>query len=158
MSVSHPIRRAAEERLKDIRGAFLRCDRGNALYVTNVLVRTDEEIDWKACGFEAQVRGKMTYLVPDDSQIDAFERWAHEQCNAPYLMRSVANAVFSMEAEDTDLWVRGIKCLEMRGNAAEYEKAVRQRAAVCLRQRRGGGTLALCALIADMMRESLEGR
>ena len=153
MNAVNPIRRAAEERLKDIRGAFLRCDRGNGLYVTNVLVRSDEEIDWKACGFDAQIRGKMTYLVPDGSWAEAFESWARERCDNPYLMRSVRNAVFSTESEDMDLWMRGIKCLEMRGNAAEYEKSVRQRAAVCLRTKRGGGTLTLCALIADMMRE-----
>ena len=153
MSEIHPIRRAAEACLKDIRSAFLRCDRGNSLYITNVLMRTDAEIDWKACGFSAQIRGKMICLLPEEEWISAFGEWARERCENPYLMRSVENAVFSTEQEDIDLWVRGIKCLEMRSDSAVYEKAVRQRAAVCLRQRRGGGTLKVCALIADIMRE-----
>ena len=54
---------------------------------------------------------------------------------------------------DFALWIEGIKRLEMNADAAGYEKLVRQRAAVCLREKRGGGTIVSCALMADYLNE-----
>ncbi len=152
----NPLRSAAQQRLADIRGAFLRCDRGEALYITNAAVRSEKVIDWAAAGFDAHMNGKMTFLVPKDEWIESFEEWLCPQVKDAYLQKSLANADFgSIEEADRMLWIEGIKQLEMRTNT-DYEKAVRQRAAVCLRTKSGGETISVCALIADALREMKE--
>lgn len=154
----NPIRRAAAEKLSGIRGAFLRCDRGNALYVTNAPVMIDEKIDWDAAGFFAREEGKLCFLVPGEGWIGSFEEWARGQVQCARLSKAVCNASFgAVEPEDMRLFAEGIKRFEMKGDAAGYERLVRQRAAVCLRERSGGGTLVACALIVDMMTEGGTG-
>ena len=140
--------------LPDVRGLFLRCDRGNSLYVTNAPARTDEQIDWAKAGFSAQDEGKLTFLIPGEEWIAKLEAWLRERVEATYLAGAVRNACFGeCLPEDMGLWIEGVKRLEMKGDAAGYEKLVRQRAAVCLRKKTGGGTLVVCALLADLMNE-----
>lgn len=154
----NPIRRAAAEKLSGIRGAFLRCDRGNALYVTNAPVMIDEKIDWDTAGFFAREEGKLCFLVPGEGWIEPFEAWARAQVQCARLSGAICNAGFEQtDKEDMRLFIDGIKRLEMKGDAAGYERLVRQRAAVCLRERSGGGTLVACALIVDMMTEGGTG-
>ena len=149
----NPMRSAAQQRLEEIKGAFLRCDRGEALYITNAAVRSEKVIDWAAAGFDARMQGKMTFLVPKDEWMQSFAEWLCPQVKDAYLQKNLANADFGLvEEADRRLWVEGIKQLEMRTNT-DYEKAVRQRAAVCLRTKSGGGTIRVCALIADALRE-----
>ena len=149
----NPIRAAAQRMLDGVPGAFLRCDRGRALYVTNAGMRSAEQIDWNAAGFEEEnVRG-LTFLSPGSCLTKAFQTWAMESVSGEGLAAAVGNACFfEMLPEDRTLFIEGVKRLEMNGDAAGYEKLVRQRAAVCLREKRGGGTLYACALIADMMK------
>ena len=149
-----PMRKAAWERLPDARGVFLRCDRGEALYVTNAPARAAAQIDWAAAGFDARDKGKLTFLWPKKRWIPLFADWAAERTRCKGLTDALRNACFGeTDEEDMRLWIEGVKRLERRGDAREYEKMVRQRAAVCLRKRQGGGTLAACALIVEMMNE-----
>ncbi len=149
----NPLRIAAQKKLSDIKGAFLRCDRGEGLYITNSAVRSGQSIDWAAAGFEVRMKGKMTFLMPKDEWLQPFEVWLRPQVKCAYLSDSAANADFGeIEEADRKLWIDGIKQLEMP-SGVDYEKTVRQRAAVCLRTRRGGGTIRICALIADLLRE-----
>jgi len=152
----NPLREAAQRQLTGIKGAFLRCDRGEALYITNAALRSQREIDWAEAGFEACMKGRMTFLVPKDEAAAAFEAWLYPRVAKRFLYEHVSNADFGLvEEADRRLWIEGVKQLEMR-TKLDYEKAVRQRAAVCLRQRVGGGTIRVCALIADALREMNE--
>ncbi len=155
----NPIRKAAETCLPDAKGIFLRCDRGDGLYVTNAPSRTRDPIDWEAAGFHAQGNGRITFLVPDERWIKPFCEWLRTQVRAPFLARAVENACFGeVDAEDLWLWMEGIKRLELHGDADMYEKLIRKRAAVCLRERSGGGTIVVCALMVDLMNEGGQTR
>jgi len=149
-----PLRAAVLSLLPGAKGIFLRCDRGNALYVTNAPARTDEKTDWAGSGFEHRTEGKLIFLTPQAEWIDRIEQWLENRTDAQRLRKAVGHADFQeISREDLSLFIEGVKRLEMRGDAEEYEKRVRQRAAVCLREKRGGGTLRACALIADFLRE-----
>lgn len=149
-----PMRRAATEQIVGIRGAFLRCDRGESLYATNAQARAAAPVDWARVGFEARQVGGVTLLTPRVEWIARFEAWAEAATRQRQLTDAIQNACFGeIEDEDVRLWIDGVKRLEMRGDVKTYEKAVRQRAAACLRRRRGGGALRACALIVDLMGE-----
>lgn len=149
-----PMRRAALDCLAGERGVFLRCDRGDSLYVTNAPSRMEKSVDWAQAGFAARIDGGLAFLIPEGGWIARFNGWAQARVQEKRLSGAIGNAAFSeADGEDILLWIEGIKRLELRGNAAEYEKMVRRRAAVCLREKRGGGTLVSCALIVDMMNE-----
>jgi len=129
-----PMRAAALACLQNVQGAFLRCDRGEALYVTNAPARTDACIDWAQAGFTARHEGKLTFLTPDPQWLERFVCWAEEQVETPCLSRMLHEVCFGgPDEEDMRLWIEGIKRLEMKADAADYEKLVRQRAADCLR-------------------------
>lgn len=152
----NPIRRAAMNALPEGDGIFLRCDRGNGLYVTNCLTRSDEKVDWEAAGFFVHSTAGLSFLTPNKQNIDSFDEWIRGKVKKPELAATVQNAIFSeMLADDIALLINGIKRLELHGNIEEYEKRVRQRAAVCLRKRRGGGTLKTCAMLVDLMKEGM---
>lgn len=148
-----PVREAALELLDGVKGAFLRCDRGNALYVTNAPMRTEQKIDWKAAGFRVREERGLAFLSPDDQWTDRIYEWALEHVRMSLSEESIARASFgNTEEDDRRLFTEGIKRLEMKGSAEEYDRLVRQRAAVCLRKKQGGGTLPVCALMVQMMR------
>lgn len=153
----NPVRAAAQARLEQMKGAFLRCDRGTALYVTNAPVRSEQEIDWAEAGFNARTEGKLTFLTPGLCWLEPFGRWVQAKAGEPHLSSAVSNACFG-DAEEADvrLWIEGIKRMELKNPAQEYEKMVRQRAAVCLREKRGGATLPVCGLIVDFLNEGGE--
>lgn len=149
-----PIRAAALDLLSGVKGAFLRCDRGSSLYVTNVPMRTEAEIGWDKAGFHHRTEGKLCFLIPDDLWIERLEGWLERHVKEKRLAGRAANACFGEVCEaDFALWIEGIKRLELHADAAGYEKLVRQRAAVCLREKRGGGTIISCALMADYLNE-----
>jgi len=149
-----PIREAALDLLSGVKGAFLRCDRGSSLYVTNAPMRTDAEIGWERAGFHQRTEGKLCFLMPDELWIGRLEGWIDRRVKEKRLAGRVENACFGEVGEaDFALWIEGIKRLEMNADAAGYEKLVRQRAAVCLREKRGGGTIVSCALMADYLNE-----
>lgn len=148
-----PVREAALELLGGVKGVFLRCDRGDALYVTNEPMRTEQKIDWEAAGFRVREERGLAFLLPDDCWADRIYEWASERVGMSPSEESIARASFgNTEEDDRQLFIEGIKRLEMKGSAEEYGKLVRQRAAVCLRKKQGGGTLPVCALLVQMMR------
>lgn len=150
-----PMRGAALALLPKARGIFLRCDRGEALYVSNVPARADERADWESAGFSVRKTDSLLFLTPNQCWLEPFCVWAGSaHCES---VRSLAAASFGeVEKADLRLWTVGVKLLEMGADekaAAEYDRQVRQRAAVCLRQKRGGGTLKAAALCAEMIRQ-----
>ena len=146
-----PLREAAFSLLPKKQGIFLRCDRGEALYVTNAPARTDERIDWDMAGFSCRAEGKLVFLTPEAVWIGRLEQWLAIKTEAR-LAAAVWHADFQETAEaDMALLIEGVKLIELQGDIRGYEKKVRQRAAVCLREKRGGGTIHVCALIADYL-------
>ncbi len=140
-------------------GAFLRCDRGGALYVTNLPARCN---DWRtieeamcAAEFLIEKRGALLTVVPDGAWRTRFEQWAAPQCGESELTRLFRQSgARSVCDEETDAWIEGIKRLELHQGLGDYEKTVRQAAAVVLRKRCGGALYA-CGLCLDMLREGI---
>ena len=130
--------------------AFLRRDRGEALFVTNAPAFDPalREIP----GFIVERRGGLLYLLPDNLWLARWERRAPEPpddlCAKLYRFRG--------EAPDRDnllLFARGLKLLD--GGAtpediAAYDRSLRQRAAMALRGGCGGGLYA-ASLIAHQL-------
>lgn len=154
----NPIRERLEGLLNGT-GAFLRCDRGGALYATNLPTRCDR---WRelaqamgAAGFLIEERGALLAVVPDRAWRTHFEQWAAEQCGESELTRLFRqSAGQSVCDEETRAWIEGVKRLELRQGLGDYEKAVRQAAAVALRKRCGGALYA-CGLCLDMLGEGI---
>ena len=132
--------------------AFLRRDRGEALFVTNAPAFDPalREIP----GFTAGRRGTLLYLLPDASWIARWERRAPEPpddlCAKLQRFRGA-----SPDRENLLLFTRGLKLLD--GGAtpediAAYGRTLRQRAAVALRGGCGGGLYAM-ALIAFQLND-----
>ena len=148
-----PLREAVLSLLPDKKGIFLRCDRGEALYVTNAPARTDEQIDWESAGFSYSTVGKLCFLIPQTEWVDRLEQWLAPKTEAR-LAADIRHADFHETAEeDAALLIEGVKLMELQGDVRVYEKKIRQRAAVCLREKRGGGTLGVCALMIDFLNE-----
>lgn len=145
-----PLRSAAQAIFMPERGESLHCDRGNALYV----VRSERRIDWEQAGFLERREGIFTYLIPCVSWLPVFCAWA--QVNRLDHADALQTASFGeIEEEDLLLWIQGIKLVELGASEREtylYERRARQRAAVCLRQRHGGGTLSAAALCIGLLR------
>ena len=148
-----PLREAALSLIPENQGIFLRCDRGEALYVTNAPARTETPIDWETAGFAVRTEGKLVFLTPDAAWIGRLEEWLAAKTDAR-LACAIRPADFHETADmDMALLIEGVKLIELRGDVRGYEKKVRQRAAVCLREKSGGGTLGVCALITDYLNE-----
>lgn len=138
MRYEHPIRLAAP-------GA--RVDRGGALYLSREPVE----------GFSCERRGEFYALTPGEGLIAAFAAWA-----GPLVADDgFARSLLSLDGGDADrleLLIEGIKLLDLGGpdaSLAAYEKRVRRCAAVCLREKAGGGLLWLCAACAAIVRKGL---
>jgi len=133
MRFEHPIRLAAPR---------ARVDRGGALYLS------EEPLP----GFLAERRGAFYALTPGWALIEEFAAWARPKVErdgpCASLMRRSGE-----EEEDLPLLLAGVKLLDLAAPVSAtraYEKRVRQRAAVCLRQRSGGGLLWLCLACARL--------
>jgi len=143
--------------MKDAPNAFLRCDRGVHLYVTNAPALGGGAVPEEFLGERA---GGLLYLTPEDVWIDAFTRWAEPRCAGNALYREFLR--FERRAVDgasRALWLAGLKALELGAREAErenYERKVRQCAALSLRAREGGGALAACAACLAILRENDE--
>lgn len=149
-----PLRETVLKLLPQKKGIFLRCDRGSALYVTNSPAFTDAQIDWESAGFVCRTEGKLLFLSPEEAWIDRAEQWLRARTEPHGLSEALRNACFGeVMDEDRALFIEGMKALEMKGDVRAYEKKIRQRAAVCLREKQGGGTLAVCGLMIDFLNE-----
>jgi hypothetical protein len=133
----HPIRRAAGR---------ARVDRGGALY----LARAPAE------GFLCEPRGDGWALTPGEALVRAFAAWALPRAGDDALVRALLPV--GGGAEDAPLLLEGIKLIDLaapESALAAYERRLRRRAAVRLREKKGGGLLALCAACLAIARQGL---
>ena len=126
--------------------AFLRRDRGDALFVTNAPA-FDPALR-ELPGFTAERRGGLLFLLPDAAQLTRFERRHPEPpdglCAGLARFRGTAP-----DRENLTLFARGAKLLDVGANPENiiaYDRAVRQRAALALRGGCGGGLYAAAIL------------
>ena len=120
--------------------AFLRRDRGGALYVTNA-PRVAPEVDWPgtfaARGFLCRSAEGLIALTPSPVWLERLER-AHPG-PVQGLPASLAHTLgLPTEAENLALFALGARALdgECRADAVRFDRLLRQRAAVCLRLNR----------------------
>ena len=132
--------------------AFLRRDRGDALFVTNAPAFAPE---LRAVpGFEAERRGELMYLLPEGSWVRRWERRFRQPPDA--LCASLARFRDAPpDRENLALFARGAKLLDGHASPEELaacDRAVRQRAAFALRGGCGGGLYA-CAILLSMLND-----
>ena len=153
-SLSNLLRSAARAALPE--EAFLRRDRGDALFVTNA-PRIDPGHDWAAtlseAGFTCAGGDGLLRLWPDEGWLTRLEAARPDPpddlCRSLLRFRSRPP-----EDESLRLFALGLHCLDGGEGAARFDRQLRQRAAVCLRLNalnpdespRGGGLYA-CALL-----------
>lgn len=138
MQFKHPIRLAAPR---------ARVDRGGALYLAEVPLP----------GFDAEARGALYALTPGEALIGAFADWARRRAAGDVLVSSLS-MLEGGGADGMPLLIEGIKLLELpaaEGALWAYEKRVRQCAALCLREKSGGGLLPVCAMCLAIARKGL---
>ena len=131
--------------------AFLRRDRGDALFVTNAPA-FDPALR-EVPGFIAERRGGLLFLLPDASWLRRWERRFPEPPDdlCAKLERFRGEAI---DRENLLLFARGAKLLDggaVSEDVAAYDRAVRQRAALALRGGRGGGLYAAALLNHQLM-------
>lgn len=150
----HPLRARAEGALSGCGRAFLRCDRGEGLYVTNAPLDEQRLCALAQAGFRAERQGALWRLFPQEGLLTAAEEWLsgeEEPLRLP--------ALREIEPADWALFCEGVKRLELPFDAPalqRYERRVRQRAAECMRTGRGGGLLTLCSRMLSRGREGLK--
>jgi len=121
-------------------GAFLRRDRGAALYVANA-----PGIDWAAAGFLCREAGNLAFLTPGPVWLYRLE--ARFPQPPDRLCASFRRFRGEPDPEALGLFAAGAKALDGGSCDARYDQRLRQRAAVCLREHLPGGGLYACALV-----------
>ena len=147
---AHTLRRAAEALLPP--GAFLRRDRGAALYVTDaprMAVPGGAAADWAAAGFLHGERGGLMVLTPSEKWLRRLEETFVEPPD--FLCASFRRFAGRPDMEALRLFARGVKALDGGADDPRYARLLRQRAAVCLREHLPGGGLYACALVNHMI-------
>lgn len=138
-------------------GAFLRCDRGSSLYATNLPMKG---ADWEGraqeiqrAGFDVKRAGALLLIAPQQAWIEHFSDWAQSAGTHSELTRVLSRFKDRpICEEERAAWLAGVKQLDLPRSAADYEKTVRQTAA--LAQRKGcGGLLQACGLCLDRLKE-----
>lgn len=158
--IAAALRHAAASALPE--GAFLRRDRGDALFVSNA-PRLCADGDWtlalNRAGFCCEVSGGLLRLWPDGTWLARLEAEYPQPPDA--LCEGLSRfAGLAPEAGSLALFALGAKALEAGAGGAAYDKALRQRAALCLRLNRTepdqptrGGGLYACALLNFIIKE-----
>ena len=148
------LRRAAADALPE--RAFLRRDRGDALYVTNAL-RLAPDAPWAErldrAGFLVQAEDGLLRLWPGDVWMDALIR----QYPSPpdFLCASLVRfAALPADEESVRLFAMGLRALEGEADLP-FERRLRSRAAVCLRTGGGDGLYA-CGLLVHRINKNKE--
>lgn len=133
--------------------AFLRRDRKNALFITNA-PRIAPEIRWSdrlnAAGFIVREENGLLRLWPDAQWILMLE----EMYPIPpdYLSKALLRfRNLAPEFSAIELFAQGLRQLD-GDSPTDYERQVRQSAAIALRTGIGGGLYG-CALINDLIRK-----
>ena len=153
-SLARALRAAAAAALPE--EAFLRRDRGDALFVTDA-PRISARTDWAGplfdAGFYCAGSGGLLRLWPAESWIVRLEAACPNPPDAlcQGLLRFRGR---SPDGKSLKLFALGIRCLDGGDGAARFDRQLRQRAAACLRLNamnpskptRGGGLYA-CALL-----------
>ena len=143
-------------------GAFLRRDRSDALFVTNA-PRLAPDGDWAralaAAGFRCEAQRGLIRLWPGPAWLARLEAETPEPpdalCEGLLRFRGLAP-----EGESLTLFARGARALEAGSGGAADDRALRRRAAACLRLNRTepdqpirGGGLYACALLNHIIIE-----
>ena len=150
--LTRALRDAAEALLPG--GAFLRYDRGDALFVTDAARRCPGE-DWierfSRAGFDCREREQLVFLSPSKTWISRLEV---EYPDPPDHFCATLSRFRGRNADDASvaLFALGIKALDGCASPALYDRQLRQRAAVCLRAHAGGGGLYGCAILRSAIR------
>lgn len=134
--------------------AFLRRDRGDALYISNA-PRFDSETDWAACCGEAGFRSKkengLLQLWPAEAWLkrleDQFDTSPDFLCSTLERFKKLP-----VDEDNLNLFALGMRCLDGDNSIIDYEKRLRNRIAVCLRSDVGGGLYA-CGLLNHIIKE-----
>lgn len=155
-----PLRERAAQALSGS-GAFLRVDRGNALYLTDLPRRAPDALGEAArrlmeAGLDIRPVGTLFYLTPNGAARAQLNGWVESMLGAPGELAASLQPLTSRAAEPEEdaLWLWEVKLLELGARPGERracEDALRRRAAVCLRTGRGGGGLYACARLLECM-------
>lgn len=156
---SRTLREAARRALPE--GAFLRRDRGEALFATDA-PRLDPGGDWRAAlagaGFLCEARGGLAFLRPGPAWLSALEK--EHPIPPDDLCRGLARFA-GLELDEESLWLfaLGARRLDGEGDSGRFERALRRRAAQCLRLNANrtdpcGGGLYACALLNHIIKEA----
>lgn len=158
-SLAKSLRRAAARALPP--GAFLRRDRGEALFVSDA-PRLRPGADWgevlAGTGLRWEVRGALLRLSPGPSWLARLEAAFPDPPDA--LCASLARFRSLLpEDESLRLFALGARALDAGRADPRFDRLLRQRAAVCLRLNRTnpipiprGGGLYACALLDIIIR------
>ena len=131
--------------------AFLRCDRGGGLYVTNAPLAGAQLAALEEAGFRAEPMGSLWRLFPGEALTREIDAWLSQEGDPLRLP-----ALSGVREADCALLCEGLKRLELPADEAalaRYEKRLRQRAAECMRTRQGGGLLSLCGRLLLKIRK-----
>ena len=128
--------------LECIRSDFvLKCDRGDALFITDCLTADDR---LRAAGFVSVREKAMTRIYPGLALVETARTWMKPD-KSDYFFKQLAqlDGCF-VRAEELTLLTKALKAGEPGGSTVpDFEKKLRQAAAVCLRLG-GGGALSVC--------------
>ena len=119
-------------------GAFLRRDRGDALFITDA-PRIDPRADLTAAlaeaGFECAGADGLLRLWPAESWLMRLEAATPDPTDD--LCRSLIRCRgMSPDGASLGLFALGLRCLDGGEGAERFDRLLRQRAAQCLRERR----------------------
>ena len=157
---SRKLRQVARAALSE--GAFLRRDRGDALFVTDA-PRLDAGVSWREAlaraGFLVEESGTLARITPGPAWLKALE--AEHPVPPDELCRSLVR--FAGRAPDDAslrLFALGARLLDGESDDGRFERALRRRAAECLRLNANqtepcGGGLYACALIRTIKEANL---
>ncbi|MBR1821884.1 MAG: hypothetical protein IJ769_09715, partial [Clostridia bacterium] len=151
--------RAAESALPE--GAFLRRDRGDALFVSDAPRRSPDD-DWTAAlaraGFISQLHGGLASITPGTAWLIGLEAdWPDPpDLFCASLFRFAGR---TPDDESLALFALGARVLDGEMNDGRFERRLRRRAAECLRLERTqptahGGGLYACALLRHFIKEA----
>ena len=125
-------------------GAFLKRDRGSALFVTDA-PRRGACPDWSSVGFLAREADGLACLTPDAGWLAQLEaRWPEP----PDLMcAQLRRGSGPVDGQVLELFAMGLKILDGGPFDPAFDRRLRQLAAVTLREQRARGGLYACGLV-----------